>query len=259
MIIELFGPPGSGKTTFAYALSHRLRERGYASSVVLSYRPGDANSALDPGGIITAARRITRAVFVTFSMTFLLFGDPSEFSLAISLVRMLPPKSLIWRIRLGQYIARLSKCWSNHCNSEEIVIFDQAFVQAVCSLALFNQAADERSLERALAVTPKADVVIRLDAPREVLEARLHHRLRHEAMIERLFEAKLRTNLEAGPIVERVHDLLRKAGGTIACFSALDQPALREAIGTVEEEILAKLRSNGSAPHQQGAPLSVIT
>ncbi|WP_164093864.1 hypothetical protein, partial [Stenotrophomonas maltophilia] len=70
---------------------------------------------------------------------------------------------------------------------------------------------------------------------------------------ERLFEAKLGTNLEAGPIVERVHDLLLKAGGPIACFSALDQPALREAVGTVEEEILAKLGSNGGTTHQQEA------
>ncbi|WP_204302011.1 hypothetical protein, partial [Klebsiella pneumoniae] len=84
-----------------------------------------------------------------------MFGDQSEINLAISLVRMLPPKSFIWRVRLGQYIMRLSKCWSNHSGSTEIVIFDQAFVQAICSLALFNQAADERALERALAVTPK--------------------------------------------------------------------------------------------------------
>ncbi|WP_204323925.1 hypothetical protein, partial [Stenotrophomonas maltophilia] len=74
----------SGKTTFAYALSNSLRERGYASSVVLSYRPGEANSVFDPGGIITAARRITRAIIVTFSMTFFMFGDQSEINLAIS-------------------------------------------------------------------------------------------------------------------------------------------------------------------------------
>ncbi|MFX7784348.1 hypothetical protein ABTJ92_19175, partial [Acinetobacter baumannii] len=93
----LFGPPGSGKTTFAYALSHRLRERGYASSVVLSYRPGDASSAFDPGGVIAAARRISRAIIVAFSMTFLMSGDQGEISLAINLVRMLPPKRLIWK------------------------------------------------------------------------------------------------------------------------------------------------------------------
>jgi len=41
MIIELFGPQGVGKTTFARALSAELRERHQIVDLVLSYRPAE--------------------------------------------------------------------------------------------------------------------------------------------------------------------------------------------------------------------------
>ena len=41
MIVELFGPPGVGKTTFACAVADRLRERGRDVKLVLSYRPSE--------------------------------------------------------------------------------------------------------------------------------------------------------------------------------------------------------------------------
>ena len=35
MIIEAFGPPGAGKTTFSRALAQRLRQRGYTVDLIL--------------------------------------------------------------------------------------------------------------------------------------------------------------------------------------------------------------------------------
>ena len=36
MIIEIFGPPGVGKTTFSHLLAERLRDRGYTVDLVLT-------------------------------------------------------------------------------------------------------------------------------------------------------------------------------------------------------------------------------
>jgi tRNA uridine 5-carbamoylmethylation protein Kti12 len=41
MIIELFGPPGVGKTTLAFALVDRLQKRGWDVKSVFSYRPNE--------------------------------------------------------------------------------------------------------------------------------------------------------------------------------------------------------------------------
>ena len=41
MIVELFGPPGVGKTTFASALTAFLRQRGQAVDSLMSYRPAE--------------------------------------------------------------------------------------------------------------------------------------------------------------------------------------------------------------------------
>src|ERR1700692_65633 len=41
VIVELFVPPGAGKTTFAKALAARLREAGRVVDLHLSARPGE--------------------------------------------------------------------------------------------------------------------------------------------------------------------------------------------------------------------------
>lgn len=242
MIVEFFGPPGSGKTTFAHALSDRLRERGCSSAVVLSYQPGRKVSSLDPGGVFAGSRRVGRAILEIVMIGLFAIARRRELTLVAKLMWVLPPRRAIWFMRLSQYILRLSRSWGRASDSERVVIFDQAFVQAVCSLALFNQAADENSLRRALDLVPRADVVIRLDAPSDLLRARLNERLRQEAVVERLFEADLRLNLEAIPIVEKIASLLGKSGQSITRVSSQDQSSLDQALGAIEEEILSRMR-----------------
>ncbi len=247
MIIELFGPPGAGKTTFAHALAARLRERGHVAELVLSYRSAERLRCLDPCVAVprphqTAAvvHRLTRPVVEMLTLARHPFVNSHDVSTAVNLIRILPPRNLVWSIRLSQYISRLSHSWYRASGAGHIVLFDQAYVQAVCSLAVLGRAADETVLARALNVTPKSDLLIRLDAPRDVLKARLYERHRLQGAIERLFELDLKRNIESIQVIDRLHDLLRRSGQPVTCASSLDQRSLRESIEKIEQQLLVK-------------------
>jgi thymidylate kinase len=247
MIIELFGPPGAGKTTFARALAARLRERGHTVDLILSQRPAERSpheirSALDLSTqqISSMIRRLTRPFAEMLTMA----RHPSTIShdvgTALTLIKILPPSNTLWSLRLGQYVSRLSRAWLQASNTGHIVLFDQAFVQAVCSLVLLCDVANEGLISQALDASPKSDLLIRLDAPAEILEARLRDRQRLESRIERLLELDLATSLRSSTVVDCLHDLLRKGGRQIMNAASLDQHTLNEAVGQVEKRIAAQ-------------------
>src|SRR5438105_10410423 len=143
MIIELFGPPGSGKTTFARALAARLRERGHTLDLILSQRSAERSSHLIGSApdsptqqISSMMRRAVPPFAELMTMTRHPFGIWQDVGTALTLIKILPPSSPLWSLRLGQYLSRLSRSWLNASSSGHIVLFDQAFVQAVCSLVL---------------------------------------------------------------------------------------------------------------------------
>ena len=202
MIIELFGPPGAGKTTFARTLAARLRERGHTVDLILSYRPAElspheirSSSNLSAQQISSMIRRLIRPLAEMLTIASHPFTISQDVGTALTLIKILPPSSTLWSLRLAQYVSRLSRAWFQASNTGHIVLFDQAFVQAVGSLVLLCGVVDELLISRALDAIPKADLLVRLDAPTEVLEARLLHRQRLESRIERLLELDLPTSL----------------------------------------------------------------
>ncbi len=247
MIIELFGHQGAGKTTFAHALSASLRDRGHVVRLFLSYRPAEPPPSVHPcaGDAIrpqaaAVARRLIRPAVEMLALARHPVANSHDIREAAALIRILPPKSMFWSLRMGQYIVRLSHAWRQASQADHIVLFDQAYVQAVYSLALVGRAADETVLARALNVTPKSDLLIRLDAPRDVLKARLYERHRLQGAIERLFELALKRNLESIQIIDRLHDMLRRSGQPVTCASSLDQRSLRESVEKIEQQLLVK-------------------
>lgn len=235
MIIETFGPPGAGKTTFSRALAQRLREHGYTVDFVFEI-PRPQSNWLNRSGFVPALLRIVHAIFVTIAILCRPFANARGLRLARDLLGLMPPNNPVWWIRLGRYILRLSSARRVSYKPDRIVIFDQGFVQTVIALAQFSQA-DEQTIARAISMRPQSDLVIHFDAPRELLEQRLHERVRQATFAERWLEPDVQTFLRAKPISDYVSSLLAAEDQRLICIRSLDADLMDRAVDLVEKEI----------------------
>ncbi|TPK83960.1 MULTISPECIES: oligosaccharide flippase family protein [unclassified Mesorhizobium] len=240
MIIEFFGSPGSGKTTFAHALAEQLRGKGYHAKVALSYKPGTRAGSFDLG-IFLFVSRIVSAIFSTARILISSKGRPNDLSISLSLVRLIPPKRRIWRARIWQYILHLSRRWSRAKQSSEIIIFDQGYVQAIGSLAAFNGSADHATLAKALSLAPPADLTVRLVVPSAVVENRLRRRMEREPPAERIFEADMNVNMRSLGVFESINDLLAISGRKVISVENADGRSKFNSICKVEKQIISAL------------------
>ncbi|RNJ42260.1 exopolysaccharide biosynthesis protein [Mesorhizobium erdmanii] len=259
MIIEFFGPPGSGKTTFAHALAQQLRGKGYHAKVALSYQPSTRAGSFDLG-IVLFVSRIVAAIFSTAGIFLSSIGRLDDISSSVSMVRLIPPKKRMWRARIWRYILHLSRCWSAAKQSPEIVIFDQGYVQAIGSLAMFNGGTDREALEKALSLAPPADLTVRLVVPSAVVESRLRHRMEHEPPAERIFEAGLDVNMSAFGVFESINDLLAISGRSVVSVDNADSQSGLKSICRVEKQIISALsrmdKGFANRDQKESAPLA---
>lgn len=181
MIIELFGPAAAGKTTLMRALQAAIAARGIPVRGISS-----ALASSGAGRDATWLAGLLRASKVFGAVKGLMPGAPVD-PLVGMLVGIFPPRQWNKALRVRRYLRHLCRSWNAAQECEGVVIFDQGFVNVLCSLALFSGYADGHALARGLALIPEPDLLVRVETPREQLEARLAKRLHEQGMFERLF------------------------------------------------------------------------
>ncbi len=238
MIIELFGPPAAGKTTIARNLAVQLKRSGRPVETVLSFRPGESIERVGDGRSmpppLSAIRRLTRPTIEFLACMGHMSLGSRHTSIASELLALLPPANLVWSVRLRQYITRLESSWRLAEQSDATVIIDQGFVQAVCSLVLLVRTPSAGAIEKALALIPKADHWIRIDAPRHLLRARLQARRRGQSWIERRFELDTETSLRSIEVLNMLDPILRRYAPHIVQIGPDNRWPLRELPGIAE-------------------------
>lgn len=213
MIIEFLGPPCAGKTTLAKALTMALRAHGHDVRLVSSWRPSEQRDGpASVGRHGDAARRLARAITEMGHLIRNRSVQADHTDMTKTLLTLLPPRQALWKLRMYQYIARLANNWSGVSNDPRITVFDQAFIQAVYSLAVLAGRADREIIERAMTLIPIPDLLVRVTVAGDVLADRLAQRHNSHGRLERLLEVSPSVNLASAALFDTLDAVLCRLG-----------------------------------------------
>lgn len=233
MILEVFGPSGAGKTTLTSDLMPVLRGRGYP--VVLQI--GERRHPVRRAALKLACGLHSKWV--------------GQNPLTTEIFKLLPPKNDLWATRLNWHFELLIKVWNEALSSNETIsVFDQGMVQFICSLIMFSGIKDHERIARALDFIPKPNLLIRLHAPKDLLESRLRERQRHLGIVQKLLEVDLQTSLDQIEQVNLVGELLGSYGVPTMLIESSDTNARRAALETIAKDTIESMQN--SCPRKPG-------
>jgi hypothetical protein len=242
VIVEFFGPPGSGKTTIAHALAARLQKEGRQVDVYLSARPGEErqtlalrNEASASHSLIDPLRRLTRPLAQLIAVK--ASGSRAEDSSSDILAAKLGERGHLAVLRMRQYLVRLSAAWCKARDSDRITIFDQGYAQAVSSILLAKQQLSDDDLMAMLAVAPGSDLAVRVDAPITEIAGRLKLRERAIGRLGRLFESNLGEPIDHARAADCLQSGLRRRGRVVLSVRSTDEDTLGIELDRVQREI----------------------
>jgi thymidylate kinase len=245
MIIELFGPPAVGKTTLANALAVALRMKGCEVQLAASSRPAERapdtheHAAKTQRRLLMLSDPLARAVKLANALPVLFSGEIKD-ATGAALLELLPPQSLLGRVRLRRYLSLLCQSWTLSRTYRGITIIDQGYVSALCSLAVRTRSLNAQTLARGLELVPQPDLLICLDAPGDILRARRSGRLSRQSTVERMFEQDLEMNQRQVEMVRTVAGMIRERGWHAIGANCLDESGLDNAVEKIILEIAAQ-------------------
>jgi len=239
MIVEFFGPPGAGKTTLARMLLNRLRAHGYEAAMWHSSRPTELVPPSGPDRItrqLAPIRRMHRSVAETLSIVSHPLANAEEIALANRLLKALPPRGLLTRLREAQYICRMARAWYAAARMGRITIFDQGLAQELCSLLILSGHGEAAPLVTLLEGLPLAQLSVLVTVSPTLLKRRTVDRLSRLQFVERLLERRSRQDFF--PVAHQLHDVLSSSGRTVVCASSVDEQETETSLERIEQEVI---------------------
>jgi thymidylate kinase len=234
MIVELFGPPGAGKSTFSRALAESLRQCGDGVELDSSARPNEAQdiataSFFERAAWLFGGNPLLRLIRAAMQFGAAILADESaRCPVAARLSETFPQRSAFENFRLTQYMKRLSRRWRRAADGNEVTIFDQAYAQALVSYASASQTGDRKALASAFKETPKADLLIYIEAPYATLVQRLVRRADGQGWLERRFELDLKRNIQAIDVGSNLYGVVEEQGLHVMRGRSDDEAFLEE-------------------------------
>lgn len=245
MIVELFGPPAAGKTTCAFRLAEALRARGHHVDLLMSLRPGEQQNDLPRDPRLPAARRLLRPMHLLAADLRHAAQHREHVAAAWQMLAAMPPRSLIWSVRLYRYLLHLHCAWEAAARAPYLVLVDQGFVQAIASLVLLSGCRNEARIERELATLPRPDLLIGLHSPTAVLRQRLAARLPAQGWLERWLELSIEDNLRFAAVVADLGTRLLRQGRGPVWLSSPDDDADETIVAHIEQVLAARHERRG--------------
>ena len=95
MIVELFGPPASGKTTLSKSILTRMQEAGQKVVLVTSDRPADKSKQGTSGQMLPVLQRIIRPAAALAKTTHEALSHSAEAEAVSRILAIMPPRGAI--------------------------------------------------------------------------------------------------------------------------------------------------------------------
>lgn len=233
--VEFFGAAGAGKTTIALALAANLRMQALPVHLVQFGRASTPGVPPPPRGGLSVAAQLAK---LAGGLRALVPGGRHDPTLR-KLLAILPPGDRIREIRIRRYGADLGRAWRENQRADEVLILDQGFSTLLCSMALLSDPIDRSALARGLALVPRADLLIHVDAPRAALEGRLQERVRRRRGLERLFGNEVGIWLRQSEVASVLAEVIAESGRAPVRVQSGDRADLDAAVQLIVGEIVA--------------------